>query len=112
MKSENKQTTSRRETLKVLGLTSATGLFGLFGNTEAAAANYETPAYAKGMAPIKIKNVKAIATCPNGIELIVVKVETTEPGLYGLGCATFRQRARPVISAINDYAAPHAIHSE
>lgn len=52
---------------------------------------------------VKIKKVKAIATAPNGIELIVVKVETNEPGLYGLGCATFRQRAHAVVSAVNDY---------
>jgi len=95
--------TSRRDILKMLGLTTASGMLGIFGTSEARAATYEQPAYAKGMAPIKIKSVKAIATCPHGIELIVVKVETTEPGLYGLGCATFRQRARPVISAINDY---------
>lgn len=56
-----------------------------------------------GLPPLEITKVKAIATAPHGIELIVVKVETSEPGLYGLGCATFRQRARPVISAIDDY---------
>lgn len=95
--------TGRREALKVLGLGSASGLLGMLGNTPARAETHETPSYAKGMAPIKIKSVKAISTCPHGIELIVVKVETTEPGLYGLGCATFRQRARPVISAVNDY---------
>ena len=95
--------TSRRDALKVLGLGSASGLLGVFGNTPANAESYVTPAYAKGMAPVKIKSLKAIATCPNGIEIIVVKIETSEPGLYGLGCATFRQRARPVISAINDY---------
>ncbi|MCL4153898.1 UNVERIFIED_CONTAM: hypothetical protein GTU68_055654 [Idotea baltica] len=55
------------------------------------------------MAPVKIKNVKAIATAPRGSNLIVVKVETTEPGLYGLGCATFTQRAAAVITAINSY---------
>ena len=87
----------------MLGLGTASSMLGIFGSAEARAAHYETPAYAKGMAPIKIKSVKAITTCPHGIELIVVKVETTEPGLYGLGCATFRQRARPVVSAINDY---------
>ena len=52
---------------------------------------------------VKIEKVKAIATAPNGIELIVVKVETDQPGLYGLGCATFRQRAHSVVSAIDDY---------
>jgi mannonate dehydratase len=52
---------------------------------------------------IKIKKVKAITTAPNGIELVVVKVETSETGLYGVGCATFRQRARAVVTAVNEY---------
>ena len=57
----------------------------------------------RGLPPLKITNVKAIPTCPNGIELIVVKVETSEPGLHGYGCATFRQRAKSVVSAIDEY---------
>ncbi len=40
---------------------------------------------------------------PRGSNLIVVKVETTEPGLYGLGCATFTQRAVAVVTAIDTY---------
>lgn len=53
--------------------------------------------------PVKITKVKAVATCPHNIELIVVKVETDQPGLYDVGCATFRQRAHAVVSAIDDY---------
>lgn len=94
---------SRRETLKKIGLGSSAGLLGLFGGQSAMAQDKETPAYAKGMAPVKIKSVKAIATAPQGSNLIVVKVETTEPGLYGLGCATFTQRAAVVVVAINTY---------
>ncbi|MFY0654297.1 MAG: starvation-sensing protein RspA [Cyclobacteriaceae bacterium] len=64
---------------------------------------------------IKITKVKAIATSPNGIELIVVKVETSEPGLYGYGCATFRQRAHAVVSAIdkylNDFCKGKSVHN-
>jgi mannonate dehydratase len=52
---------------------------------------------------VKIKKVRAIVTAPYGIELVVVKVETDQPGLHGVGCATFRQRAHAVVSAINDY---------
>jgi mannonate dehydratase len=57
----------------------------------------------RGMPPIKITNVRAIATSPHGIELIVVKVETDQPGLYGVGCATFRQRAHAVVAAVDHY---------
>ena len=41
--------------------------------------------------PLKIRDVRAILTAPAGIRLVVVKVETSEPGLYGVGCATFTQ---------------------
>jgi mannonate dehydratase len=58
---------------------------------------------ASGLPPLKIKSVKAITTAPEGLNLVVVKVETTEPGLYGLGCATFTQRAEVVVTAINKY---------
>ena len=65
---------------------------------------YEPPAYAKAQAPVKIKSVKAIGTkAGRGSNLVIVKVETTEPGLYGLGCATFTQRALPVVTAIESY---------
>jgi mannonate dehydratase len=101
--SENKSITSRREAMKLIAAGSTVGLLGLFGSPIARAENYETPSYAKGLAPVKIKSVKAIATAPEGINLIVVKVETTEPGLYGLGCATFTQRAEVVVTAINSY---------
>ncbi len=93
----------RREALKMLGLGTSAGLLSLFGGTTQARENQETPSYAKGMAPVKIKNIKAIVTAPQGSNLITVKVETTEPGLYGLGCATFTQRAFAVVTAIEKY---------
>ena len=54
----------------------------------------------------KIKNVKVIFTEPDGIRLVIVKIETDQPGLYGVGCATFTQRPTPVKAAIEDYLAP------
>jgi mannonate dehydratase len=58
------------------------------------------------MPAITIRTVRAILTAPRGIPLVVVKVETSEPGLYGLGCATFTQRYLAVRSAIDDHLAP------
>jgi hypothetical protein len=56
--------------------------------------------------PLKITNVKAILTAPARIRLCVVKVQTSEPGLYGVGCATFTQRIRTVATAVDQYLAP------
>jgi mannonate dehydratase len=61
------------------------------------------------MKPITITNVKTILTAPAGIRLIVVKIETSEPGLYGLGCATFTQRHHPVASALEHHLKPFLI---
>ncbi|MDI9498876.1 MAG: starvation-sensing protein RspA, partial [Bacillota bacterium] len=44
------------------------------------------------MSDIRITGVRAIATAPQGIALVVVRVDTNQPGLYGLGCATYTQR--------------------
>lgn len=109
MESDPKDPMGRRNLLKLLGLGSTAGALGLFGIGSAEAKNsrdYETPKYAKGMAPVTVTNVKAIACAPGNANLIVVKIETSEPGLYGLGCATFTQRASVVVTAITDYLAP------
>lgn len=99
-----KTNASRRKLLKGLGLGTMTGLMGLYPGADALAKNEkEKPAYLNGLPPLKITNVKAIGTAPSGSNLIVVKVETSEPGLYGLGCATFTQRAFAVITAIEKY---------
>src|SRR5215475_5532524 len=55
---------------------------------------------------ITITNVKTFLTAPNGIRLVVVRVETSEPGLYGLGCATFTQRPLSVAAAVDEYLRP------
>ncbi|MCL2404487.1 MAG: starvation-sensing protein RspA [Defluviitaleaceae bacterium] len=55
---------------------------------------------------IKITRVRAICTAPQGTPLVVVKVETNQPGLYGLGCATYTQRFLTVAHAIDEYMHP------
>ena len=63
-------------------------------------------------APITITNIRTILTAPETIPLVVVKVETSEPGLYGLGCATFTQRFLAVATAIDHYLKPYLIGKE
>ncbi|HEY3111660.1 MAG TPA: enolase C-terminal domain-like protein [Chloroflexota bacterium] len=59
---------------------------------------------------LQISNVKVIKTAPQGRQqLIVVKVETSDPGLYGLGCATFTQRAAAVVTAIEEFLRPYVV---
>ena len=59
--------------------------------------------------PITIKDVEVILTQPQGSRLIIVKVITSEPGLYGLGCATFTQRYHAVVAALEKHLIPFAI---
>lgn len=60
------------------------------------------------MSSLKIRDVRVIVTQPTA-NLNVVKIETNEPELYGLGCATFTQRALVVETAVNDYLRPFLI---
>lgn len=62
--------------------------------------------------PLAITDVKTILTAPAGIRLVVVKIETSEPGLYGLGCATFTQRARVVATAVDKYLRPFLLQKD
>jgi mannonate dehydratase len=63
----------------------------------------------KGLPAIRITDLKTVLTAPNGIRLVVVKVITDQPGLYGWGCATFTQRALVVQTAIDQYLRPFLV---
>jgi mannonate dehydratase len=96
----------RRTALKALGLGSAAGAFGLTGSAMAQSNRSDQGATFNGMDPVKITKVRPILTAPYGINLVIVKVETDQPGLYGVGCATFTQRAHTVVAAVKEYLDP------
>lgn len=53
------------------------------------------------MEQITIRDIKVFLLCPEGQNLVVVRVETNEPGLYGYGCATHAYRAYAVKDIID-----------
>jgi mannonate dehydratase len=62
------------------------------------------------MSNVKIRDIRVVMTQPDrGARFTVVKLETTEPGLYGLGDASYRTRPLAVKSAIEDYLRPFLI---
>ena len=56
-----------------------------------------------------ITDVEVILTQPGSARLAVVKVLTSEPGLYGVGCATFTQRIHAVAAAVERHLKPFLI---
>lgn len=55
------------------------------------------------MKTVRIRDIKAFITAPGSKNLVVVKIETDVPALYGLGCATFTQRCKAVVTVIRQY---------
>jgi mannonate dehydratase len=55
---------------------------------------------------VVIRKITPISTAPGGTNLLVVKVETSEPELFGLGCATFAYRYKSVANVITEYLDP------
>ena len=97
---------NRRDMLKGACLGTAAAYLGCLARKDEALAEITATA-AKGHAPLKITKVKPILTAPqSNIRMVVVKVETSEPGLYGLGCATFNQRPLAVKTAVEEYLDP------
>lgn len=55
---------------------------------------------------VTIRKITPIATAPGGTNLLVVKVETSEPEVQGLGCATFAYRHKSVANVVTEYLDP------
>jgi mannonate dehydratase len=58
------------------------------------------------MSKVTIRDVRVIETAPEGINLSVVRVDTSEAGLYGLGDATFTYRPLAVKLVVEEYLKP------
>ncbi len=100
----------RREAIRCMTGSAATGLGALLAAGAGVAAPLPTPQEqraTRGLPPAKITDVKAILTAPPGLpRTIVVKIETDQAGLHGWGCATFTQRAKAVVTAVNEFLRP------
>ncbi len=102
------QSIDRRTALKSLGLGASLSALGFF-DRGARAAEAATASAQKGSKPVKITRVRAIPCAPQGsIRYVVVRVDTSEPGLYGFGCGTYNQRPLTVVTAVNEYLDPFA----
>ncbi|HEY3044246.1 MAG TPA: enolase C-terminal domain-like protein [Vicinamibacterales bacterium] len=103
---------NRRDAIGTLGVAGGASLLASSESLAGALAPMIHPGYAQtvaGTAPVRIRDIKTILTAPNRTRLVVVKVETTEPGLVGWGCATFTQRALVVQTALEQYLKPFLI---
>ena len=105
---------NRRRLLASLGSSAVTAA--VLGQESAAAQAYT--AATRGLPPLKITDVKVILTNPPVTSsgeissmgrLVIAKVETSEPGLYGVGCASFCFRPAAVATIIEKYLRPFVI---
>src|SRR5512134_2776453 len=61
----------------------------------------------RGLPPLRIRSVKAIPTSAGGrYQWVFLKIETSEPGLYGLGSASNVNQALTVVTAIEKHLGP------
>ncbi len=92
---------NRRRLLRVLGVSAAGTVSGGSPRVEAIQGAIQA-----GAAAPKIQDIAVIETAPEGLRLVVVKITTDQPSLYGYGCATFTQRADLIRPAVERYLKP------
>ncbi len=66
-------------------------------------------ARAGGVPALKITDIKVFNTKVAGTNMINVKVYTSEPGLYGIGCGTHAERPTIVADTVEQYLKPFLI---
>jgi len=91
----------RRNFFKLTGA-AALGVFGAGEGAQSVSLTGSTP---RGLPPLKITDVRAIVTSP-GRNYVLVKILTSEPGLYGVGDATLNGRELAVATALEKHIAP------
>ena len=64
---------------------------------------------AGGVPALKITDIKVFNTKVAGTNMINVKVYTSEPGLYGIGCGTHAERPTLVMDTVEQYMKPFLI---
>ncbi|MEV4759592.1 enolase C-terminal domain-like protein [Micromonospora sp. NPDC049559] len=60
----------------------------------------------------RITRVRTFLCAPQGCPYVITRVETDQPGLYGLGCASDPQRTLAIRSVIDDYLGPMLLGRE
>src|SRR5579862_765221 len=80
----------RRDLIKAVPATAAASIAGAL-SAPGPAAFAQDAARRGGMPPLTIKDVQLIRTAPDDSNWTIVKVITSEPGLYGLGSATHQE---------------------
>ncbi len=95
---------TRRGLLKLAGAVAAGKA--LLGDGRAIAAQQaEANCRTCGLPSLKICDVRVIVTCP-GRNYVLVKILTSEPGLYGVGDATLNGRELAVAEDLKEHIAP------
>lgn len=61
---------------------------------------------------ITIRDIRTICARPSGFNQVIVRIDTSEPELYGLGCASFTYRWNAVKMVVEEYFKPLLVGRE
>lgn len=64
------------------------------------------PAPWSGPSGTRVTRVRTFLCAPQGCPYVIARVETDQPGLYGLGCASDPQRTTAIRAVLDDYLGP------